>query len=67
MPTSITKLTTTALNSLAATTLGNLKPYQLDQVQDVLNRLKWERGSNSDVSVQPTISTIITALGSNNP
>ncbi len=67
MPTPLTRLTTAQLNSLAATTLGDLKPYQLDQVIDVLNRVKFNRGGGSDMSVQPTISTIITALGSNNP
>ncbi len=67
MPTAYTRLTTAAITTLASTTLGNLKPYQIDQVMEVLNRLKWDRGSNSDVSVQPTVSTIITSLGANNP
>ena len=62
-----TKLTTAQLNTLTSTTLGNLYPYQLQQVMDALARLHYERGSNSDVSAQPTISTIVTALGSNNP
>lgn len=67
MPTPLTKMTTSDLNTLTATTLGNLKPYQLEQVQDVLARLKWDRGGISDVSVQPTITDIVTALGSNQP
>jgi hypothetical protein len=62
-----TKLTTAQLNTLASTTLGNLYPYQLAQVQDALSRLHYERGSTSDVGTQPTISAIVTALGSNNP
>ncbi len=67
MATPYTRLTTAALNTLASTTLGNLKPYQLQQVMEVLDRLDYVRGGASDVSTQPTISTIITALGSNNP
>lgn len=67
MPTPRAKLTTAALNTLNATTLGNLKPYQLEDVLSVVDRTNYNRGSNSDVSVQPTISTIVTALGSNNP
>ena len=74
-----TRLTTSALNSLASTTLGNLKPYQLRQVQEVLDRVNWGKasanlgvdpdigkGSESDVT-QPTIAQIITLLGANNP
>lgn len=68
MPTPYFRLTTAQLNTLASTTLGNLKPYQLRQVQEVLDRVNWgNRGGDSDVSVQPTISTIVTALGTNNP
>ena len=79
MPTAYTRLTTSALTSLASTTLGNLKPYQLRQVMEVLDRVNWAnasaslgvnpplgRGSESDVT-QPTISLIITLLGTNNP
>ncbi len=68
MPTPYFRLTTAQLNTLNSTTLGNLKPYQLRQVQEVLDRVNWgERGSDSDVSVQPLISAIVTALGTNNP
>lgn len=67
MPTPLTKLTTAQLTTLGSTTIANAKPYQLQQVLDAIARTKWDRGSNSDVSAQPTISTIITALGSNNP
>ncbi len=67
MPTPLTKLTTAQLNTLSSTTIGNAKPYQLQQTLDAINRVKWDRGSNTDVSAQPTISTIITSLGSNNP
>jgi hypothetical protein len=62
-----TKLTTAQLNALTSTTLGDLKPYQLNQVIDVLNRLKWDRGSTSNFTAQPTITNIVTALGSNQP
>lgn len=67
MPTPLTKLTTAQLTSLASTTIGDAKPHQLEQVLDAIGRVKWDRGSTSDVSAQPTVSTIITALGSNNP
>ena len=67
MPTHLSKMTTAGLTAIQATTVAELKPYQVDQIQDVLNRLKWDRGSNSDVSVQPTIATILTALGTNEP
>ena len=74
MPTPYTRLTTSALNSLASTTLGNLYPYQIRQVQELLGRVNWGnansvagKGSDSDVGAQPTITQIITLLGSNNP
>ena len=67
MPTPRTKMTNTVITALLSTTLGNLRPYQLEQVQDVLNRFKWNRGSNSDLSVQPLISAIVTSLGTNEP
>jgi hypothetical protein len=74
MPTPYTRLTTSTLNSLASTTLGNLYPYQILQVEELLNRVNWGNansvageGSNSDVGAQPTITQIITMLGSNNP
>lgn len=67
MPTPYTRLTTAALNTLCSTTLGNLQPYQLKQVMEVLDRVDFVKGSQSDMSGQPTISTIVTALGSNNP
>ncbi len=68
MPTPYTRLTTAQLNTLASTTLGNLYPYQIRQVMEVLDRVNWgARGSDSDVSGQPLISAIVTTLGSNNP
>ena len=67
MTTPLTKLTTAQLTTLANTTLGNLKPYQIDQVQDALARVNYNRGSASDVSGQPLISAIITSLGTNQP
>lgn len=67
MPTPRTRLTTAQLNSLGATTIADAKPYQLEQVLEAIARVKWDRGSNTDVSAQPAISTIITALGTNNP
>ena len=67
MATPYGRLKTSDLNTLNSTQLGSLKPYQLCQVIEVLDKLKWDRGSQSDVSVQPTIADIVTALGSNNP
>lgn len=67
MPTPRSRLTTAQITTLASTTIGNAKPYELEQVLEVLGKLNWDRGSNSDVSAQPTVSTIITALGSNEP
>lgn len=67
MPTPYTRLTTAQLNTLCSTTLGNLYPYQIEQVMEVLGKLKHVRGSMSDVSGQPLISAIVTALGSNQP
>jgi hypothetical protein len=67
MVTPITKVTNAGMDAIVGTALGLLKPYQIEQTMDFLNRIKWDRGSNSDISVQPTINTIITALGSNEP
>ena len=67
MPTPLTKLTTAQLTALLTTQLGNLRPYQLGQVLDALSRTNWEKGSVSDMSLQPTITTIVTALSTNEP
>lgn len=68
-----TRLTTAAFNTLNSSTLGSLKPYQLRQVQEYLDRINWGkansnagRGSDSNVSNQPTLAQIITLAGSNN-
>jgi hypothetical protein len=51
-----------------------LYPYQIRQVQEVLDRVNWGNansvtgeGSDSDISGQPTIAQIVTLLGTNNP
>ena len=74
MPTPYGRLTTAALNTLAATTLGNLKPYQIRQVQEYLDRIQWGKannsageGSDANVANQPTITQVVTLAGSNNP
>jgi hypothetical protein len=74
MPTPYSRLTTAALNTLASSTLGSLKPYQIWQVKEVLERVNWANansgageGSASNEGNQPTISQIVTMLGSNNP
>lgn len=61
------KISTSNLNTLASETLGDLKPYQLSQVMDVLSRMKFDRGASPSYVAQPTISQIVTALGSNEP
>lgn len=68
-----TRLTTAALNTLASSTLGSLKPYQIRQVQEYLDRIAWGKansssgeGADSNVSNQPTIAQIVTLAGSNN-
>ena len=73
MPTPYGRLTTAALNTLNSTTLGNLKPYQIQQVREYLSRIAWGKansssgeGSQSNVANQPTIAQIVTLAGSNN-
>lgn len=68
------RLKTSDLNTLASSTLGSLKPYQIRQVQEYLDRISWGnanssagQGSESNVSNQPTITQIVTLAGSNNP
>ena len=72
--TPFTKLTTAGLNSILSTTVANLYPYQIRQLQDLLDRVNWGRangnvgkGSDSDISNQPTMNQIYTLLSSNNP
>jgi hypothetical protein len=74
VPTPYTRLLTSDLNTLNSSTLGSLKPYQIRQVMEVLDRVNWGsansnagRGSDSDNSGQPTLTQIVTALGNNNP
>jgi hypothetical protein len=75
-----TRLTTAAFTTLASTQLSALCPYQIRQVQEFLDRVNWGnatttpgvtpalgRGSDSDVSSQPTIAQILVAVGANNP
>lgn len=63
-----TRLTTAQLNTLNSATLGTLKPYQIKQITEVLDKINWKpKGSQSDVSGQPTLAQIVTALGANNP
>jgi hypothetical protein len=68
-----TRLTTAALNSLNGSALGTLKPYQLQQVMEYLDRINWAkanssagRGAQSNVSNQPTLAQIVTLAGGNN-
>lgn len=69
-----TRLKTADLNTLASTTLGNLHPYQIRQVQEFLDRVNWGNansvageGSDSDIGAQPTIAQVVTMMGSNDP
>jgi hypothetical protein len=74
MPTPYSRLTTSALNTLNSSTLGSLKPYQIRQVQEYLDRVAWGKansasgeGSDSNVGNQPTIAQVVTLMGSTNP
>lgn len=69
-----TRLKTSDLNTLNSSTLGTLKPYQIQQVVEYLERINWGKanssageGSQSNVSNQPTLTQIVTLAGSNNP
>lgn len=62
----ISRLTNAALTSILTTQLGSLKPYQLEQVLDFLNRTPYDRKSGSNITAQATISTIVTAMNSQN-
>lgn len=69
-----TRLTTSALNTLNSSTLGSLRPYQIRQVLEYLDRINWGRansnagrGSESNISNQPTLTQIVTLAGNNNP
>jgi hypothetical protein len=61
-----TRLTTAALSSLLSTTLGNLKPYQIRQVQEWLDRTYYIAGPQSDVSVESNMTTIVGTVSPNN-
>lgn len=68
MPTPYTNLTTSALNTMCSSTLGSLKPSQIRQVFDYLSRVgESVFASAVDISTESTISTIATAMGSENP
>lgn len=74
MPTPYTRLKTSDLNTLSSSTLGSLTPAQIDQVVEYLSRTNWGKansasgeGSQSDIGNQPTITQIVTMMGSNNP
>ena len=74
MATPYTRLTTAQLTSLAGTALSALRPYQILQVEEYLDRVNWGKansssgeGSQSNVSAQPTIAQILTLMSTNNP
>jgi hypothetical protein len=60
------RLTTAALNTLLSTTLGNLKPYQIRQVQEWLSRTYYVQGPQSDVGVESNMTTIVGTVSPNN-
>ena len=60
------RLTTAAMNSLLSTTVGNLHPYQVKQVQEWLDRQQNYESPDSDTSVQPTLTTIVGYVTPNN-
>ena len=72
MPTPYIRLDTPGLNALLPATVGSLKPYQLRQIMDYLNRIGnssyFSAGaSEADVSGQPTLSTIAASMGPISP
>lgn len=62
----LTRLTNANVTSLLTTQLGSLKPYQLEQVLDFLSRTPYDRKSVANITAQSTISTIVTAMNSQN-
>jgi len=64
MATPYFRLTTTQFKALMASGIGTLKPYQIDQVKEYISKLKFEHGSNVDVSVQETLQTIANRMTS---
>jgi hypothetical protein len=55
-------LTKAELSALMSTQLGNLRPYQIEQIADALRRRGWERPG--DVTAQSTLSTLVAGWGS---
>lgn len=69
-----TRLTTAQFNTLNGNLVGDLKPYQVAQIKEYLDRINWSKansgsggGSQSNISNQPTLAQIRTLAGSNNP
>jgi hypothetical protein len=63
-----TKLTTAQFATLSGQTVGSLKPYQIRQIWETLEKMSWKpRGSDSDVSGQPTLTQIQASLNTNQP
>jgi hypothetical protein len=54
------------MNSLLSSAVGTLKPYQINQIQEWLSGQQNYEGPQSDVSVQPTLTTIVGYVTPNN-
>lgn len=68
MATPVKKYETADLNTIAAATVGSCQPWQLKAVLEALKHINYgNRGSQSDMSNQPTITQIVTLLGTTNP
>ncbi|MFN0166708.1 MAG: hypothetical protein ACKV22_09775 [Bryobacteraceae bacterium] len=53
-------LTKTEVLALLSQTAGDLKPYQLEQILDALNRRPYNRGNPSDgFAAQSTMSVVV--------
>ena len=61
------RLTKAELTALQATPIGNLKPYQLQQFQEALSKVNYNKGSTSDIAAQPTITTIVATMPAGYP
>lgn len=60
-------MTTAQFNTLNGLTVGNLKPYQIRQIWETLEKMSWKpKGSDSDVSGQPTLTQIQASLNTTN-
>ncbi len=57
-------LTDEEIRLYLAVPVGDLRPYQLEQLMDALRRRAWDRGNPAvNPATQPTLNQIATAWG----